>query len=79
MKRSCIRAGDIQIPEHQQLVTAAATMYGLGFRRANIFWKAPRVYFCMHQTSSPYHVGAGRNHYFGTETFFCQWYYDTLF
>jgi hypothetical protein len=26
--------------------------------------------FHMHQTSSPYHVGAGRNHYFGAETFF---------
>jgi hypothetical protein len=26
----------------------------------------------MHQTSSRYHVGAGRNHYFGAETFFYQ-------
>jgi hypothetical protein len=58
MKRSCIRAGDIRIPEQQQLVTAAPTMYGLGFRRANTFWKAPGVYFHMHQTSSPYLVGA---------------------
>jgi hypothetical protein len=37
MKQSCIRAGDIQIPEQQQLVTAGPTMYGLGFRRANTF------------------------------------------
>ena len=33
----------------------------------------------MHQTSSPYHVGAGRNRYFGAETFFCQRCCDTLF
>jgi hypothetical protein len=69
MKRSCIRVGDIQIPEQQQLVTAAPTTYGLGFRCVNTFWKSPGVYVHMHQTSSPYHVGAGRNHYFGTETF----------
>jgi hypothetical protein len=56
-KRSCIRAGDIQISEQQQLVTAAPTTYGLGFRRAITFWKAPGVYFHMHQTSSPCHVG----------------------
>jgi hypothetical protein len=36
-KRSCIRASDIRIPEQQQLVMAAPTMYGLGFRRANTF------------------------------------------
>jgi hypothetical protein len=29
--------------------------------------------------SSPYHVGAGHNHYFGVETFFCQRCCDTLF
>ena len=69
MKRSCICAGDIRIPEQQQLVTAAPTTYGLGFRRANTFWKAPGVYFHMHQTSSPYHVGAGRNLHFSVETF----------
>jgi hypothetical protein len=33
----------------------------------------------MRQTSSPYHVGAGHNHNFGVETFFCQRCYDTLF
>jgi hypothetical protein len=65
-----IRASDIQIPEQQQLVTAAPTMYGLGFRHANTFWKAHVVYFHMHQTSSPNHVGAGCNHHFGVETFF---------
>jgi hypothetical protein len=43
MKQSCIHASDIQIPEQQQLVTAALTMYGLRFRRANTLWKAPRV------------------------------------
>jgi hypothetical protein len=69
----------IRIPEQQQLVMAAPTKYGLGFRRANTFWKAPRVYFRMHQTSHPYHVGAGHNHYFGAETFFCQRCCDTLF
>jgi hypothetical protein len=63
MKRSCFRAGDIRIPEQQQLVMAALTTYELGFRRANTFWKDPRVYFHVHQTSSPYHVGAGHNHY----------------
>jgi hypothetical protein len=54
-------------------------MYGPGFRCANTFWKAPGVYFHMHQTSSPYHVRAGRNHYFGAEIFFCQRCRDTLF
>jgi hypothetical protein len=78
-KRSCIRADDIQIPEQQQLVTAALTTYGLGFSRANTFWKAPGVYIHMHQTSSLYHVGAGHNHYFGAETFFYQRCCDTLF
>jgi hypothetical protein len=48
-------------------------------RCANTFWKAPGVYFHMHETSSPYHIGASRNHYFGVETFFCQWCCDTLF
>jgi hypothetical protein len=48
---------------------ATLSTYGLGFRRANTFWKAPGVYFHMHQTSSPYHVGAGHNHYFGAEIF----------
>jgi hypothetical protein len=70
MKRSCIHACDIQIPEQQQLVTAGSTTYGLGFRCVNTFWKDPGVYFHMHQTSSLYHVGAGHNHYFGAETFF---------
>jgi hypothetical protein len=79
MKRSCIHAGDIQIPEQQQLVTATPTTYGLGFRRANTFWKAPGVYFHMHQTSSLYHVRAGRNHYFGAEIIFFQRCCDTLF
>jgi hypothetical protein len=79
MKRSYICIGDFRIPEQQQLVTAAPTTYGLGFRRANTLWKAPRVYFHMHQTSSLYHVGAGRNHYFRAETFFCQRCCDTLF
>jgi hypothetical protein len=79
MKQSCIRASDTRIPEQQQLVTAAPTTYGLGFRCANTFWKAPGVYFHMHQTSSPYHVGAGRNHSFGAEIFFYQWCCDTLF
>jgi hypothetical protein len=79
MKRSCIHASGIQIPEQQQLVTAASTTYGLGFRRAITFWKAPGVYFHMYQTSSPYHVGADHNHYFGAETFFCQRCCDTLF
>jgi hypothetical protein len=51
MKRSCIRAGDIQIPEQQQLVTAAPTTCGHGFKCANNLWKAPGVYFHMHQTS----------------------------
>jgi hypothetical protein len=79
MKQSCIRAGDIGIPEQQQLVTAAPTMHGLGFRRANTFWKARAVYFHMHQTSSPSHVKAGHNHYSFVETFFCQRCCDTLF
>jgi hypothetical protein len=70
MKQSSIRAGDIRIPEQQQLVMAAPTMYGHGFRCANTFWKAPGVYFHMHQTSGPYLVGAGHNYYFGAETFF---------
>jgi hypothetical protein len=69
-KWSCIRASDIWIPEQQQLVTAAPTMYGLGFRCANTFQKAPGVDFHMHQTSSPFHVGASHNHYFGAKTFF---------
>jgi hypothetical protein len=64
MKRSCIRASDIRILE-QQLVMAVPTTYV--------------VYFHMHQTSSLYHVGAGHNHYFGAETFFCQRWCDTLF
>jgi hypothetical protein len=72
MKQSCIHTGDIWILEQQQFVTAALTTYGLEFRRANTFWKAPGVYFHMHQTSSPYHVGAGSNHYFDAEIFFCQ-------
>jgi hypothetical protein len=79
MKRSCIRAGDIRIAEQQQLVMAAPTTYGLGFRRANTFSKAPGVYFHMYQTSNPYHVGAGNNNYFGAETFFCPRCCDTLF
>jgi hypothetical protein len=79
MKWSCIRAGDIRILEQQQLVTAAPTTYGHVFRRANTFWKAHGVYFHMHQTTSPYHVGAGRNHYFSVEIFFCQRCCDTLF
>jgi hypothetical protein len=33
------------------------------------FWKAIGVYFHMHQTSGPYHVGAGRNLHFSAETF----------
>jgi hypothetical protein len=78
MKRSCIRAGDIQIPEQQQLVTAALTTYGLGFRHAKTFWKAPGVYIHMHQTSSLYHVGASHNHYFGAEILFCRRCCDTL-
>jgi hypothetical protein len=32
----------------------------------------------MHQTTSLYHVGAGRNHYFGAEIF-CQRCHDILF
>jgi hypothetical protein len=51
------------------VVMAAPTTYGLGFRHANTFWKAPTVYFHMHQTSSPYDVGAGHNHYFGAIPF----------
>jgi hypothetical protein len=74
-KRSCIRAGDIQIPEQQQLVTAAPTTYGLGFRRANTFGKALGVFFHMHETSSSYDVGASRNRHFGAEAFFCQQYH----
>jgi hypothetical protein len=76
---ACNSRRDIQIPEQQQLVTAAATTYGLGFRRANTFWKAPAVYFHMHQTSSPYHVDGGHNYYSGAKTFFCQRCCDTLF
>jgi hypothetical protein len=33
----------------------------------------------MHQTSSPYHIGADRNLHFSVETFFCQRCCDTLF
>jgi hypothetical protein len=55
------------------------TTYGLGLRCAITFWKAPGVYIHMHQTSSPYHVRGGRNHYFGAEIYFCQWCCDTLF
>jgi hypothetical protein len=33
----------------------------------------------MQQTSSPYHIGAGRNRHFGADTFFCKRCYDTLF
>jgi hypothetical protein len=79
MKRSCIRVDDIRIPEQQQLVMAAPTTYGLGFKQANTFWKASGVYFHMHQTSSPYHVGLGHNHYFDAEIFFCQRRCNTLF
>jgi hypothetical protein len=50
-------------------VTAAPTTYGVGFRHANTLWKAPRVYIHMHETSSPYHIGADRNHHFDAETF----------
>jgi hypothetical protein len=71
--------GDIRIPEQQQLVTSSPTTYGLGFMHANTFWKALGVYFHMHQTSRPYQVGDSHNHYFGAETFFCQWCCDTLF
>jgi hypothetical protein len=78
-KQSCILAGDIRILEQHQLVMTAPTTYGLGFRHANTFWKTPGVYFHMHQNSSPYLVGAGHNHYFGVETFFCQRCCDTLF
>jgi hypothetical protein len=79
MKQSCIRAGDIHIPEQQQLVTDAPPMYELGFRRVNTLWKALGVYFHMHKTSSPYHVGASCNHYFDVEIFFCQRCCDTYF
>jgi hypothetical protein len=48
----------------------ALTMYGPGFRCPNTLWKAPGVYIHIHQTSSPYRIGAGRNHHFGAETFF---------
>jgi hypothetical protein len=48
---------------------AAPTTYELGFKLANTFWKAPGVYFHMHQTTRPYHVRASRNHHFGGETF----------
>jgi hypothetical protein len=48
---------------------AAPTMYEPGFRRANTLWKAPGVYFYMHQTSSPYHIGAGCNRHFGGDLF----------
>jgi hypothetical protein len=48
MKRSCIHAGDTRILEQQQLVTAVPATYGLGFRRANTFWKVPGVYFHIH-------------------------------
>jgi hypothetical protein len=58
---------------------AAPTTYGLGFGRANSFWKAPGVYFYMHQASSPYHVGVDRYHHLGPEIFFCQRCYDTIF
>jgi hypothetical protein len=34
-KWSCIRVGDIQILEQQQIVMAALTTYGLGFRPAD--------------------------------------------
>jgi hypothetical protein len=74
-----IHASDIQILEQQQLVTAASTTYGLGFRRANTFWNAAEVYFHMYQTSSPYIVIASRNNHFSVETFFCQRCCDTLF
>jgi hypothetical protein len=33
----------------------------------------------MHQTSSPYQDGAGRNRHFDAKTFFYQWCCDTLF
>jgi hypothetical protein len=52
---------------------AAPTTYGVGFRHANTFMKAHGVYFHMHQTSTPYHVEADRNHYFSAEIFFYQW------
>jgi hypothetical protein len=48
---------------------AAPTPYGLGFWCANTFWKAIGVYFLIHETSSPYHVGAGRNLHFSVEIF----------
>jgi hypothetical protein len=61
--------GDIRIPEQQHLVTAALTPYGLGFWRANTFWKDIGVYIHMHQTSSPYNVGVSLNLHFSVETF----------
>jgi hypothetical protein len=70
-KRSSIRAGDIRIPVQQKIVTAAPTTYGLGFRHANTFCKAPGVYFHMNQSSSPYHLGASYNCHVSVETFFC--------
>jgi hypothetical protein len=71
MNRSCIRVGDNRILEQQQLVTAAPTTYGLGFRRANTLWKAPGVYFHMHQTSinilvlRPFSTNGAATPYFG--------------
>jgi hypothetical protein len=48
MKQSCIRAGGIRIPEQQQLVMAAPTTYGLGFRYANTFWKfLESIFICI--------------------------------
>jgi hypothetical protein len=77
--QSCTHVGDIRIPEQQQVLMVASTTYRLGFRHAKTLWKDHGVYFHMHQSSSPYHVGAGHNHYFGIENFFCQWCCDTLF
>jgi hypothetical protein len=51
---------------------AALTMYGLGFWRANTFWKDPGVFFHMRQTSSLYHIEANQNRDFSAETIFYQ-------
>jgi hypothetical protein len=58
---------------------ATPTTYGLGFLRANTFWKDIGVYFHMNQISSPYHVGAGHNHHVSVENFFYQRCCNTLF
>jgi hypothetical protein len=71
MKRSCIHAGDIRIPEQQQHVMAAQPRKDLDSGMQILSRKLLECTFICIKPQA-YHVGADRNHYFGAEIFFCQ-------